>query len=323
MEFDGKNIGEVTKISVYICKLLMGASEYDANLTHTFLVSELGNEGIKFLLKEKFLTKGEDLDHYWDGDDNKDVDWHDHLNSFAYLSLSGLVKVSGDDLKSYDINFSRIADFFADEFGVAASSRTKNNEHLEGILYFVGDARLSNNKMVSVYFVRRLSHPEIFKKVDEFFLKQSTSRLKKLILTSSYNIYPDSTKSGARIVSVSKLLDLACSNKTLFNLDYLTNIVFNKDRDLDSKPYAHCTEDGSLLFVGEESWKVKGSKQRQVVRVMCDNYAKNPDKKLKWDALLIEADIDENTSPRFRDLFKDSAVKEAIVYDDGFVWFKT
>lgn len=321
MGLDGKNI---TKVSASICKLLLGIVEqHDASISRRVLLSELGDEGAKFLLKENFLTKGHDLEHYWDGDDDKYVEWYDHLNSFAYLSLSGLIKVSEDDLKTYDANFSRITNFFADEFGVAASSRTKSNEHLEGLLYFVGDARLTNNKMVSVYFVRRLSHPETFRKVDEFFLKASTSRLKKLILTSSYNVYPDTTKTGARIVSVSKLLDLANSNKALFNLDYVTNIVFSKDGNSDPKPYAHCTEDGSMLFVGEKSWKVKGSKQRQIIRVMCDNYANDPEKKLKWDALLIEADIDEDTSPRFRDLFKDSSVKEAIIYDDGFVWFKT
>jgi hypothetical protein len=317
---DGKNIMAVTNISVQICKLLMGIIEqYEANIANRVLLSELGDEGAKFLLKENFLTKGRDLKHYWNGDDDKNVEWYDHLNSFAYLSLSGLVEVSKDDLKTYDVNFSKIVEFLADEFDVSRSSRTKNNEHIESILYFVGDARLSNKKMISVYFARRLSDPEVFKKVDEFFLKQSTTKLKKLILTSSPNIYPETTKTGASIVSISKLLEMANSKK-LFNLDYIANVVFNKNNE-DPKPYIHCTEDGSLLFIGEESWNVGGSKKRQIIKLMCDHYAADSKKKLKWDELLIEADIDESTTSRFRDMFKDSKIKELIANKDGYVWF--
>jgi hypothetical protein len=317
---DGKNIMAVTNISVQICKLLMGIIEqYEANIANRVLLSELGDEGAKFLLKENFLTKGRDLKHYWNGDDDKNVEWYDHLNSFAYLSLSGLVEVSKDDLKTYDVNFSKIVEFLADEFDVSRSSRTKNNEHIESLLYFVGDARLSNKKMISVYFARRLSDPEVFKKVDEFFLKQSTTKLKKLILTSSPNIYPEITKTGASIVSISKLLEMANSKK-LFNLDYIANVVFNKNNE-DPKPYIHCTEDGSLLFIGEESWNVGGSKKRQIIKLMCDHYAADSKKKLKWDELLIEADIDESTTSRFRDMFKDSKIKELIANKDGYVWF--
>jgi hypothetical protein len=317
---DGKNIMAVTNISVQICKLLMGIIEqYEANIANRVLLSELGDEGAKFLLKENFLTKGRDLKHYWNGDDDKNVEWYDHLNSFAYLSLSGLVEVSKDDLKTYDVNFSKIVEFLADEFDVSRSSRTKNNEHIESILYFVGDARLSNKKMISVYFSRRLSDSEVFKKVDEFFLKQSTTKLKKLILTSSPNIYPEITKTGASIVSISKLLEMANSKK-LFNLDYIANVVFNKNNE-DPKPYIHCTEDGSLLFIGEESWNVGGSKKRQIIKLMCDHYAADSKKKLKWDELLIEADIDESTTSRFRDMFKDSKIKELIANKDGYVWF--
>ena len=310
----------VTNISVQICKLLMGIIEqYEANIANRVLLSELGDEGAKFLLKENFLTKGRDLKHYWNGDDDKNVEWYDHLNSFAYLSLSGLVELSKDDLKTYDVNFSKIVEFLADEFDVSRSSRTKNNEHIESILYFVGDARLSNKKMISVYFSRRLSDSEVFKKVDEFFLKQSTTKLKKLILTSSPNIYPEITKTGASIVSISKLLEMA-NGKKLFNLDYIANVVFNKNNE-DPKPYIHCTEDGSLLFIGEESWNVGGSKKRQIIKLMCDHYAADSKKKLKWDELLIEADIDESTTSRFRDMFKDSKIKELIANKDGYVWF--
>ena len=320
MGLDGKNIMAVTNISVQICKLLMGIIEqYEANIANRVLLTELGDEGAKFLLKENFLTKGRDLKHYWNGDDDKNVEWYDHLNSFAYLSLSGLVEVSKDDLKTYDVNFSKIVEFLADEFDVSRSSRTKNNEHIESLLYFAGDARLSNKKMISVYFSRRLSDPEVFKKVDEFFLKQSTTKLKKLILTSSPNIYPETTKTGASIVSISKLLEMA-NGKKLFNLDYIANVVFNKNNE-DPKPYIHCTEDGSLLFIGEESWNVGGSKKRQIIKLMCDHYAADSKKKLKWDELLIEADIDESTTSRFRDMFKDSKIKELIANKDGYVWF--
>ncbi len=319
MGLDGKNIA-VTKLSVQICKLLMGIVEqYEANIANRVLLSELGDEGAKFLLKENFLTKGRDLEHYWNGDDDKNVEWYDHLNSFAYLSLSGLVEVSEDDLKTYDVNFSKIVEFLADEFDVSRSSRTKNNEHIENLLYFVGDARLSNKKMISVYFARRLSDAGVFKKVDEFFLKQSTTRLKKLILTSSPNIYPETTKTGASIISIPKLLEMA-NGKKLLNLDYIANVVFNKNNE-DPKPYIHCTEDGSLLFIGEKSWNVGGSKKRQIIKLMCDHYAENPQEQLKWEELLIEADIDESTTSRFRDMFKDSKLKELIAHKDGYVWF--
>jgi hypothetical protein len=320
----GLGTKNVTKVSAEICKLLIGIVEQNyTNISNSILISELDDQGIKFLLEENFLTKGRDLEHYLDGDGNKYVQWYEHLNSFAYLSLSGLIKVTDDDLKTHDANISKIVNFFADEFEVTRNSRTKNNEHIEGFLYFIGDARLNNQKMVSIYFARRLSDPEIFRKVDGFFLGRSTTRLKKLILTSSYNIYPETTKTGAKIISVSKLLQLANRNNILFNLDYITNIIFGRGSESDLKPYAHSTEDGSMLFIGARSWKIRGGKQRQIIKIMCDNYASDPGEKLKWDLLLIEADIDEDTPSRFRDLFKDSKVKEAIIYDDGFVWFKT
>ena len=111
-----------------------------------------------------------------------------HYRYEAQKNCPIVFKVNEDDLKTYDANFSRIVEFLANEFDVTASSRVKSNEHVEKLLYFVGDTRLNNKKTISVYFARRLSDPEIFKKIDEFFLKQSTSRLKKLILTSSCNI---------------------------------------------------------------------------------------------------------------------------------------
>ncbi len=320
MGLDGKNIEKVKAVSFTVCKLLMALTDQDdSNISHRVLLSDLGNGDAEFLLKEKFLVKGRNLSHYWDGDDDKVVDWYEHLDSFAYLSTDGLIELNEDNLKTYDVNFSRIVEFLANEFDVTASSRVKNNEHIENLLYFVGDARLNNKKMISVYFARRLSDPEIFKKIDEFFLKASTSRLKKLILTSSPNIYPESTKTGANIISIPKLLEMANSKK-IFNLDYIANVVFNKNNE-NPKPYIHCNEDGSTLFIGEESFHVGGSKKRQIIKLMCDHYAADSRKKLKWDELLIEADIDESTTSRFRDMFKDSKIKELIAKKDGYVWF--
>jgi hypothetical protein len=76
-----------------------------------------------------------------------------------------------------------------------------------------------------------------------------------------------------------------------------------------------------LLFIGEKSWSVGGSKKRQIIKLMCDHYAENPQEQLKWEELLIEADIDESTTSRFRDMFKDSKLKDLIAHQDGYVWF--
>ncbi|MEY3409868.1 MAG: hypothetical protein RIS02_1595 [Pseudomonadota bacterium] len=58
MGLDGKNIMAVTNISVQICKLLMGIIEqYEANIANRVLLSELGDEGAKFLLKENLLPQ--------------------------------------------------------------------------------------------------------------------------------------------------------------------------------------------------------------------------------------------------------------------------
>jgi hypothetical protein len=54
---------------------------------------------------------------------------------------------------------------------------------------------------------------------------------------------------------------------------------------------------------------------------MCDHYLENPEKKIRWQDLLNDADIE--TSSRFRDFFKYSAVLEAINHQNGFVWFNT
>lgn len=317
MGLDGKNI-VTTKISAQICNLLMGIVEqHYANIAHPVLISELGDEGAKFLIKENFLTKGFDLDHYWDGDDDKIVEWYDHLNSFAYLSLSGLVKVKAEDLKTYDANLGRFVDFFATELDVLPSSRIKASECIEGFLYFVGNAQIGKKKL-AVFFARRLCDPNLFKKIDEFLIKQSPTNLPKLILTSSYNFYPESLRTGAKIISIPKLLGMA-NGKALFNIDYIFNILFSNAGD-EFKPYVHCIQDGSVLFIGDKSWNVKGDKHRQIIKIMCEHYAENPDQKVRWNTLLDESDME--TTSRFQDLFKGSPVKEAFAYGKGFVWFK-
>lgn len=322
MGLDGKNIkNPVTKISVQILKLLMGVVEqHDPSIAHRVLLSELGDEEAKFLLKENFLTKGQNLEHYWDGDDDKYVEWYDHLNSFAYLSLSGLIEVTEDDLKTYDANFSRFTDFLVTELDVLPSSKVKANEYIEGLLYFVGNIQIGRKKL-AVFFARRLGDHNVFKKIEEFFVKQSPIRLPKLILTSSTHFYPESLRENkAAIISIPKLLDLSANNKTLFNIDYINGVVFGGE--IDSKPYVHCLEDGSILFVGDKHWDIKGQNQRQVIKAMCELYLENPDSKMRWNAILSIADLDE-TSSRFVDLFKKSSVKDVIEHGNGFVWFKT
>ncbi len=320
MGINGKNI---TKISAQICKLLMEIVEQkNPNISHSFLSSEFGNDVTKFLLQENYLTSGHNLETYWLGGEDKDVDveWNEKLNSFAYLSLSGkFTAIKEDGLKTYDADISKIVNFLAAEFDVLESSKTKQNQHLEGLLYFVGNAQIGKKK-VAIFFARRLNDNTIFKKIEEFFIKESTTSLPKLILTSSNHLCPESLKTKAKIISIPKLLGLA-NSKALFNIDYVANILFGSSDD-DTKPYAHCSEGGSTLFVGDKNWDVKGQSQRQVIKIMCELYSQNPDSKMRWNAVLSMADLDESSS-RFKDLFKKSSVKDAIDHGKGFVWFKT
>jgi hypothetical protein len=103
-------------------------------------------------------------------------------------------------------------------------------------------------------------------------------------------------------------------------MDYITNVIFGIGSD-EAKPDVYCTEDASTLFVGDKSWSIKGDKQRQIIKLMRDHYLENPEKKIRWQKLLDDADIE--TSSRSKDFFKGSAVAEAINHKDGFVWFKT
>ena len=315
MGFNGKNL------TPQICKLLMEIVEQkNPNISHSVLFSEFGKDAAKFLIDQNYLTQGESLESYWLGSEDKDVyvEWNEKLKSFAYVSSSGkFVAVKEDDLKTYDADFDKIVNFLAKEFDVLESSRTKQNQHLEGLLFFVGNAQI-NKKKFAIFFARRLNDSAVFKKVEEFFIKESTSSLPKLILTSSNQFCPESLKTKAKIISIPKLLDLA-NSKALFNMDYVANVL-SGNSDSDPKPYVYCSEDGSNLCVGEKNWSIKGDKQRQIIKIMCDFYAENPDAKTRWNTILEEADIE--TSSRLRDLFKNSKVMEAIDYKDGFVWFK-
>jgi len=290
------------------------------NISHSVLFSEIGKDVAKFLIDQNYLTQGESLESYWLGSEDKDVyvEWNEKLKSFAYVSSSGkFVAVKEDDLKTYDANFEKIVSFLAKEFDVSESSKTKQNQHLEGLLFFVGEARISKKK-VAVFFARRLNDNEVLKKVEEFFIKP-TSSLTKLILTSSNHLSPESLKNKSKIISIPKLLGLA-NSKALFNMDYIANVIFGIGSD-EAKPHIYCTEDASTLFIGDKSWSIKGDKQRQIIKLMCDHYLENPEKKIRWQDLLNDADIE--TSSRFRDFFKYSTVMEAITHQNGFVWFNT
>ena len=165
MGFNGKNL------TPQICKLLMEIVEQkNPNISHSVLFSEFGKDVAKFLIDQNYLTQGESLESYWLGSEDKDVyvEWNEKLKSFAYVSSSGkFVAVKEDDLKTYDANFEKIVSFLAKEFDVLESSKTKQNQHLEGLLFFVGEARISKKK-VAVFFARRLNDNEVLKKVEEF-----------------------------------------------------------------------------------------------------------------------------------------------------------
>lgn len=315
MGFNGKNL------TPQICKLLMEIVEQkNPNISHSVLFSEFGKDVAKFLIDQNYLTQGESLESYWLGSEDKDVyvEWNEKLKSFAYLSSAGkFVAIKEDDLKTYDANFEKIVSFLAKEFDVSESSKTKQNQHLEGLLFFVGEARV-NKKKVAIFFARRLNDNEVLKKVEEFFIKP-TSSLTKLILTSSNHLSPESLKNKSKIISIPKLLGLA-NSKALFNMDYIANVIFGIGSD-EAKPDVYCTEDASTLFVGDKSWSIKGDKQRQIIKLMCEHYLENPEKKIRWQKLLDDADIE--TSSRSKDFFKGSAVAEVINHKDSFVWFKT
>ena len=315
MGITGKTI---TKITPHIFKLLMEIVEQkDPNISHSSLMSEAGRDVANFLLKENYLTKGCDSNSFWLGDEDVNVEWNEELQSYVYLSCSGkFIAVNEEELKTYDIDIDKIVNFLAKEFDVLESSKTNENKHLKGILYFAGNAHVQKKK-ISIFFARRLNDRATFKKIEEFFIKPITS-FPTLILTSSNHLCPEVLKSGTKIISITNLLGLA-NGKDLFNFDYVANVIFGCGSN-EVRPYIYCSEDGSILHVGNKNWNVGGDKQRQVIKIMCDNYLKNPDQKMRWNSIINEADME--TQSRFQDMFKNSAVKEAIDHDKGLVWFK-
>jgi len=312
----------IEDISAQTCKLLMEIVEQrNPNISHSVLFSEF-DDTANFLLKENYLINGRNLETYWLATEDKDVEvmWNEKMQSFTYLSRTGkFIPVKNKELETYDIDIAKIIDWFAKEFDVFQSSRNKQSEYLNGFLYFVGDAQIQKKK-IAIFFARRINDSTIFNQIEEFFIKESPTSLPKLILTSSNHLCPESLKTKAKIISVSKLLNRT-NNKVIFNMDYMANVLFSNSGN-EAKPYAHCTEDGGVLFVGDKSWNIKGQSQRQVIQVMCDLYEKNPDSKMRWNNILSLANLDDSSS-RYRDLFKNSAAKESIANANGFVWFKT
>ena len=309
------------KINAQIFKLLIATAEQaEPNIAYSVLKSELGKEIADSLIQNDFLTKGRDLESYYLPSQDRDVyvDWDEEMESFVYLSdLGKFLPVPEDELKTFDINFAKLTDFIADQFDISKGSRKNSNSYLDDNLFFIGEEHIKKKKY-AIFFVRRLNDQINFKKIDEFFLKESPTKFPKLILASSNEHCPTQLSKKAKIISIPKLLTF--SQDKLFNMDYIANILISGADD-EYKPHVRCTEDAGTLFIGDESFDVKGDKRRQILKVMCDLYAENPDSKMRWSTILNIADIE--TESRFSDIFKKSAVKEVMSAKDGFVWFKT
>lgn len=309
------------KITTQIFKLLIEVAEQSyPNISYNVLKSELDRKTADFLIENNFLTKGRNLDSYWLPNEDRDVEviWHDNLKSFAYLSLSGkFIKISKEELETYDVNFSKLTGFIADQFDISKNSRKNSNGYIDDNLFFLGEEHIKKKKH-AIFFARRLNDQINFKKIDEFFAKESPTKFPKLILTSSNEHCPTQLSKKAKIISIPKLLTFSQGN--LFNIDYISNILISGAND-EFKPYVRCNEDASTLFIGDDSFDIKGDKQRQILKVMCNFYAEDSDSKMRWNTILDNADIE--TESRFSDIFKRSAVKEKIGAKDGFVWFKT
>jgi len=292
----------------------------DPNITHSHLKSNLGTEIANNLIQSNYFNKGRDLETYYlPGQDREAyVEWSDDHNSFVYLSDFGkFLPVAEEELKTYDINFTKLTDFIADQFDISKNSRKNSNGHIDDNLFFLGEEHIKKKKF-AIFFARRLNDQSNFKKIDEFFAKESPTKFPKLILTSSNEHCPTQLSKKAKIISIPKLLTFSQGN--LFNIDYISNILISGADD-EYKPHVRCNEDASTLFIGDDSFDIKGDKQRQILKVMCDFYAEDSDSKMRWNTILDNADIE--TESRFSDIFKRSSVKEKIGAKDGFVWFKT
>lgn len=309
------------KLDSQTFKLLIDILEQaDPNITHSHLKSNLGTEIANNLIQNNYFNKGRDLETYYlPGQDREAyVEWSDDHNSFVYLSDFGkFLPVAEEELKTYDINFTKLTDFIADQFDISKNSRKNSNGYVDDNLFFLGEEHIKKKKY-AIFFARRLNDQINFKKIDEFFLKESPTKFPKLILTSSNEHCLTQLSKKAKIISIPKLLTFSQGN--LFNIDYISNILISGADD-EYKPHVRCTEDAGTLFIGDDSFDIKGDKRRQILKVMCDLYAENPDSKMRWSNVLDIADIE--TELRFSDFFKKTAVKEKIGAKDGFVWFKT
>ena len=309
------------KINTQILKLLIATAEQaEPNITYSVLKSELGKEIADSLIQNDFLTKGRDLESYYLPSQDKDVyvDWDEEMESFVYLSdLGKFLPVPEDELKTFDINFTKLTDFIADQFDVSKSGRKSPNNYLDDLLFFIGEENIQKKKY-TIFFARRLNNQIDFKKIDEFFLSQSPSTFPKLILTSSNEYCPSKLTQKSKIISIPKLLTF--SKDKLFNMEYISNVLI-RGADDEYKPYIRCTEDAGTLFVGDNIYEIGGDKQRQIIKIMCDSYLDEPKAKVRWRYILDEANMEEDS--KFRDIFKKSKVAEALDAKDGFVWFKT
>lgn len=309
------------KIDSQIFKLLIDIVEQaDPNITYSHLKSNLDKEVADNLIKNDFLTKGRDLETYYLPDQDREacIERDEDSESLVYLSDFGtFLPVPEDELKTSNINFTKLTDFIADQFDISKSSRSSSNNYLDNHLFFVGEDYIKKKKY-AIFFARRLNDQINFKKIDEFFLKESPTKFPKLILTSSSEHCPSQLSKKAKIISIPKLLTF--SKDKLFNMDYIANVLISGADD-EYKPYVRCTEDAGTLFIGDESFDIKGDKQRQILKVMCDLYDEDSESKMRWGTVLNIADIE--TGSRFSDIFKRSAVKEKIGAKDGLVWFKT
>ena len=309
------------KISSQIFKLLIATAEQaEPNIAYSVLKSELGKEIADSLIQNDFLTKGRDLESYYLPSQDRDVyvDWDEEMESFVYLSdLGKFLPVPEDELKTFDINFTKLTDFIADQFDVSKSCRKSPNNYLDDLLFFIGEENISKKK-IAIFFARRLNHQSIFQKIDEFFLKESPTTFPKLILTSSNEHCPTKLSDGGKIISIQKLLTF--SKDMLFNMDYISNVL-GKGADDEYKPYIHCSESGAVLFIGDKSYDVGGVSQRLAIEIMCRHYLKNGNEKIRWRTVMDE--INPDSDSRDRDLFRKSQISDLIQSKNGFVWFKT
>lgn len=304
-----------------IFKLLIEVAEQaEPNIAYSVLKSELSEKTANSLIQNDFLTKGRDLESYYLANQDKDVyvDWNEEMESFVYLSdLGKFLPIPEDELKTFDINFSKLTDFIADQFDVSKSSRKNPNNYLNDLLFFIGEENIQKKKY-AIFFARRLNNQIDFKKIDEFFLRQSPTTFPKLILTSSNEHCPSKLTQKSKIISIPKLLTF--SQGKIFNMDYISNILISGADD-EYKPHVRCNEDASTLFIGNNSVHVKGDKQRQAIKIICDLYAENPDGNIRWNNVTDIADF--GIESRYRDLFKKSKVANFISYKEGIIEFKT